>query len=89
MAAIIQISFIVAFVVFYRTKRLQWSKMSQTSSEMVDMAKQREKTVHRNGTMSEVTFRSVYDVRPGTVRGLNLNFPSNSRCHVASLFENE
>ena len=87
-AVLLQMILIAGFVVFYRFKRSAWLKWSSAAS--TEPPTPSSGGLYPSGSVSDVSFRSVYrDVhkKPGTLRGLNLNFdPQPSRCHVASVF---
>ncbi len=83
---------VAGFTVFYRCKRSHWMKWSnRDTAEATQSSPAIGGAIYPSGSVSDVTFRSVYrDTKVnGTLRGgLNLNFDSPSRCHVASVFQN-
>jgi len=82
-AVLVQIIVIISFIVFYRSKRTAWKQ-----APAFDESASPVRSVRQSGSVSEVTFRNVYDQKPGTLRAFHLNdIGSNSRCHIASVFQ--
>ncbi|KAI9559609.1 hypothetical protein GHT06_013614 [Daphnia sinensis] len=86
-AVVLQGVTLVAFYVFYRTKQSSWTKYSE-SRDMT--SKEPVYGIRHSGSVSDVTFRSVYGQKsgPGTLtRAFNLDMTSSPRGpHVASVF---